>query len=146
MVAFFSLGKIPFVAAGTFIVSANLLHRTGRKYLNLTEHEEAKIALSAILASMSIAFIFKFLTPINPGLQEIVNINVLLAAFHMLPFPDLDGAKIFFAGKTFYIFNLIFVIAAALMLSAFGALASFILAIIFALILSANYHYFLRYK
>ena len=146
LIAFISLGKIPFIASGVFIVSTQLIHRAGKKYLHLTEYEEAKIALSAVLTSLGIAFLFKFLTPFNPALGEVVTINAWLAFFHMLPLADLDGAKIFFAGKTFYVFNMVFVIASALMLSLFGTVATVILAIIFAIILAANYHYFLVYK
>lgn len=146
LIAFISLGKLPFIAAGVFVISTHLAHRTGKRYLNISEFEEAKIALAAPLTSLGIAFLFKFLSPANSGLEEVVTINAMLAVFHMLPFPDLDGAKVFFAGKTFYVFNFIFILAAALMISIFSVTTSVILAIIFAFIVAANYHYFLRYK
>ncbi len=112
----------------------------------MTEQEEAKIALAAVMTNMALAFLFKFLTPFNPGLEEVVTINILLAFYQMLPIPDLDGSKIFFASRTFYIFNMIFIIGSSLMLATFGVAASIILAIIFAIIIAANYHYFFIYK
>lgn len=143
---FISRGKIPFAITGTFIITINTLYRVGRKYVRLTELEEAKIALAGPIASILFAIFLKFLSIIfSINLNTAITITLFIAIFNMLPIPNIDGGRIFFGNKGMYIFNLAFIIICALLLQTVGILLTIILSLIFAAIIALDY-IIIKYK
>ncbi len=144
--AFASRGKIPFAITGTFIIAVNTLYRVGRKYIRLTELEEAKIALAGPIASILFAIFLKFLSIIfSINLDVAIKINLVLAIFNMLPIPNIDGGRIFFGSKGMYIFNLVFILACWLLLQTVGLTLTIVLALLFAAIIALDY-VIIKYK
>src|SRR3989344_6319751 len=135
---------LQFIAFETFILTSVSAARLGKKYIHLTEFEESKIAFAGPLASIILAFIFKFLASINPGFSAFVFVNSLIAFYHMLPLPHLDGIKIYFGSKTFYILALVFISASALLLNYASTTAALLLALVFAVVIAISYHYYFR--
>ncbi len=147
ILAFLSRGKFPFAAVGTTVLTSSTHHRLGRDYVRLTEFEESKIALAGPLSMLIVAIIFKLFSTINPSLNEVVFITSLIAVFNMLPIPHLDGTKVFFGGKVFFIFTFILVLGLAFLLYLLeSVVATILLAVIFAIVLSIIYYYFKEYR
>ncbi len=87
-----SSGRIIFAAPGAVIIQT----------AHATQRENGIISLVGPLTNLAIAGFF-FLLLLTPGITSIlfamaafgVRINLLLALFNLLPFPPLDGSKIF---------------------------------------------------
>jgi len=100
-----SAGKAFFTAIGIHNFNENKTARLGRKYPTLNYFEEAQIASIGIISSLFLAVfvlllgsIFDFTT------KQFISINFYIALFNMIPFSNLDGAKIFFGSLFLYIF------------------------------------------
>ncbi len=138
LISIFSKGKFFFTAVGKHTFIENRLARVGRKYANLQFKEEARIAASGILASLFISILALLLGNIfNINVNAFITINFYLALFNLIPVSELDGAKIFFGSLLTYIFLLVFVVAAFLIIKTsiiFGVLAAFLIASLATLI------------
>lgn len=83
------------VATGATVVSAAYATRIGYRYISLTISEIGKMNLAGPLTNIVLALIFNSLVVFNPIFRYFVTINLILAIFNLLPFPPLDGSKIF---------------------------------------------------
>lgn len=96
MLTILTAGRIIFAALGAVMISTSYTTRLGYRFIGLSSEELGKIALSGpftniIIAVVSYAFIW-----VNPQIiQAMITINLIVALFNALPFPPLDGAKIF---------------------------------------------------
>ena len=94
------------------------------------------------LASLIIVFIFKILSYITSfSFQNVIFINSLLAVFYMLPFPQLEGGKVFIGSKTYYILCLMFILLSVFLINIIGILETIILSGILALLITLLYFY-----
>ncbi len=145
---FFTLvsnGRLFFPAVEEFELSKEKTHRLGRKYIHLTDYEEAKIAVAGPLANILLAVIFKIINP-SGIFNDFIFINYMIAIFHMIPFPHLDGIKIFFGSKPLYIFSLVFIIAFIVLIRSLGPIITLIVAAITAIIIGTIYYYYRIFK
>jgi len=89
-------GNIIFAALGAVAISTSYATRVGYRYVGLSGQELGKIAASGPFTNMIIAVIAYIFMWVNPQIfQAIVSINLLVALFNLMPFPPLDGSKIF---------------------------------------------------
>ena len=111
----------------------------GRVLTKLTEFEEAKIAVSGSMATILLAILIKGLE-LN-SLDGLVLVCATTAVSYMLPFPGLDGIKVFFGSKLLYIFSFVFVLLSAFLLNFVNGFIVLILSLIAALTILINYFY-----
>ncbi len=136
---FYSLGQFPFSAVTSYTLEEHPTSRAGRKFIHLTDFEEAKIAFSGIFANLLLfLFLVQFKT-VNPLISTFAWMNLVLAASYFIPLPGLNGAKIFFGSRTFYIFTLSCIIGSFLF-SGVGFLFSVVLLLVFAALDAFSYY------
>lgn len=112
--------KIFFILPGAVIVSAIPLMRVGHYEPFFTYKDNAIIAYMGPLANICLALLFKIAGSImfvNQTLvQQAMMINAWLAVLNMLPIPPLDGSKVFFGSRMFYMFGIGLIISAAILM------------------------------
>lgn len=96
LIALLTNGAIVFAAPGAIIISAAYFTRLGYKFVNITTREKGIIALSGPVSNIILALTALIIYPLNPVLlQQMININIFIALFNMLPFPPLNGNMVF---------------------------------------------------
>jgi len=100
---------IPFIAPGAVVLYPYQFGRWGFRAVQLTITEMGLVAFSGIGVNLSFALIFKPLTGmlIIQGIDifgSLAWVNAWLAFFNLLPFPPLDGSKIFRWKPLFWLF------------------------------------------
>jgi len=119
---FLSFGKIFFTGVFSHNLTADENARIGRSWKKLTEYEESLIFIFGFLATLFLAVIGKALM-----FDKLYMVNFWIFFFHYAPIPGLDGCKLFFARKSFYILFLIFAILFFILIKLgliFGIIAS----------------------
>jgi Zn-dependent protease len=118
LITIMSNGEWIFLAPGAILISTLPLHRVGYYKPYMTYKDNALISFMGPFANIVLALIFKSiggLDLVNPNLIYMaMTINVWLAIFNMLPIPPLDGSKVFFGSRLFYLFSAAFVVAASI--------------------------------
>ncbi|MCS7135406.1 MAG: hypothetical protein N3E38_02605 [Candidatus Aenigmarchaeota archaeon] len=84
---------ISFMVAGSIEIAPYTFGRSGLKLVKLTPYDLGIISLAGIFVNLLIAYTFIFVE--SELAKLIVTINSLIAVFHLLPLPPLDGSKIF---------------------------------------------------
>ena len=140
---FYGLYKsgIFFLAVGGFsILSINKNARLQRRFKTTSEREISQIALRGPFSLLVIAIISTLLIKVHPVFLETAKISAWLAIFNMLPFPNLDGSKMFFYERLQYVFWLVLIVlTASLILLTKTAIIPIIIAIIAALFITVYY-------
>jgi len=140
LITIFSLGHLYFPITSESSISSSKTKRIGRKWIHLPEWEEAKISLMGPFASLFLVFIFKFFSYITPfSFSSIIFVNSLLAVFYMLPFPKIEGGKVFFGSKTYFILAFAFILLSVFLINIAGILETVILSSILALLIALIY-------
>lgn len=146
LLVFLSNGNIHFAAISILAVSITAAHRLGKRYLQPSEMEVAKIALVGPVLNILFALIVKTLFGLSGIAGLFVSINLALAISNMLPIPKLDGGLIFFGSKLLYLFSLVFVLGCAFLVYFLTVLPTLILSLIFATTILVLYYYFHVFK
>lgn len=148
--AILTFGKFPFVASANMNINAHPDQRIRQRYVSLTEIEEARISLMGPVTFLSLAFLFKIISLLgffdSIVFDKFIFVNSILAVYHILPFPTTDGLKVMMGARTFYIFNLTFILVSAFLLQSFNLIGTLIFALLFAIVAGVSYHYFFRFK
>lgn len=85
-----------FAALGAVMISTKYSTRLGYKFIGLSNEELGKIAWAGPMTNFGMAILGFVLYPFAPQILNVfVQINLVIALFNMMPFPPLDGAKIF---------------------------------------------------
>jgi Zn-dependent protease len=89
-------GAVLFAALGAVMISSVYHTRVGYRFIGLTSEEMGKISWAGPMTNIGLAIICYILHPINPNIfSQAATINLVIAIFNCLPFPPLDGVKIF---------------------------------------------------
>ncbi len=113
LIAVFTEGQIWFAAIGMILTQIKTEHRIGRKWIQIPEYEEARVAFAGPVAIM-IGIIILGLLFENTGLEiwrQLIFISMAVLISHMLPFPQLAGGRLLFT--SFYLFTFAVVLTAA---------------------------------
>lgn len=138
LVAVFSNGKFWFTAVSSYGLVIKKTHRFGHKMVEVTDLEEAKIALAGPMANILFALLCKIINA--DALGELVLINSIMPVYDMLPLFGLDGMKVLVGSRPMYIFSFIFIIALAVLLYTLGsALPALLISAAIALVLFLAY-------
>jgi len=134
-------GKFVFLILNSFEHIPHKEFRIGRQWTNIKEFEEAQIALAGPLSQVILLVIFKLLLPVSEVFSKAMFIASVIAIYHMLPLPKVDGIKIFFGSRLLYIASLIFIIMFIILIFHLSAIQTIILALLFSVVLSIIYLY-----
>ncbi|MBI4447822.1 hypothetical protein HY643_02485 [Candidatus Woesearchaeota archaeon] len=146
LLTIFSNGQLFFAAIGSYhLMLTSRASRFGRKFVNVTDYEEAKIALGGPAANLLLVVIFKIFNS-SGTFDDLILINSALAIFNLIPLSTLDGAKIYFGSKPLYILSLVFIVGSITLIYLLGVIPSLILAAIISLIFLVTYYYLRIYK
>ena len=138
ILAFFSYGFVPIILTGTVLIEHHARLRLGRFRYGLNYKDLAKISFAGIFANLLMILLMKPLVQFSgsPALQElattIIWMNVLIAAYGMLPFKNTNGLNIFMASRPAYVFCLVLVLIYSFLVLSTG-IFSLILAAVLAL-------------
>ncbi|MCD4666423.1 hypothetical protein K8R47_01285 [archaeon] len=135
LIMLLSLGKFFFTAISTFTVEET--KKLGKRYESLTHKEEAAIAASGILFNVILIAIFKIL-----NIEFGMIMGSWFIAWHLLPFSDLPGGKIFFGAILLYIFLIAFVVIFLLLIPISSIIASIVWALLAGISLVLIYSYY----
>lgn len=139
LITFLSSGGLFFTGVISSIFRVNPQYRLGRLYTNLTEFEEAKIALAGPMSNILLAIFIKLLG-LN-SLDDLMFVSSVTAVSYIIPLPGLDGIKIYFGSKLLYVFSFAFILISAFLLNFLNGLFALILSGMIALIILINYFY-----
>ncbi len=131
LVMLFSNGKLFFTAVSSYGLVIKKEHRFGHRIIEVTDFEEAKIALAGPMANILLAILFKLVSP-SGMLSELVLINSIMPVFDMLPLMGLDGMKVMIGSTPLYAFSFIFILGTAILLYFLGALPALVMALALA--------------
>lgn len=145
LITVFSNGKLYWAAVSSYRLVIERTTRVGKKFIDVTEYEEAKIAIAGPIAVTLLMLIFKLLNG-SGSFDQVITILSWMAIFDILPLPGLDGFKIAFSSMPTYIFGLSFVVSAVLMAHYLGALPTLIFSVLSALAFLVLYAYYFIYK
>ena len=147
IVSIISKGSLALPIVGGFSTEEDQLKRTGRRFSRLTEFEEAKIAFAGVIISLIFVILFKILLLTHlPFFEKGMYIAATMAIVNILPIPPLNGSKIFFGNRIFYVLSLTFIVASVIFLYLFPIILSIILAAVLTIILTIIYFYYKEYS
>jgi len=142
LVAFLSAGKFFFAAVASSTIIEQRHRRVGRKYINMTAIEIAKIALSGVFAALLLAFLF---SAFHFSKQSVL-IASLFAGFQIIPIPHLDGIKILFGSLPLFAFSAAFVILSVLLVNLVSAGSAFFYSLVAAGVFFILFFYYRIYS
>lgn len=131
LVMLFSNGRLFFTAVSSYGLVIKKEHRFGHKIIEVTDYEEAKIALAGPMANILLAIFFRLISP-SGMFAELVLINSIMPVFDMLPLMGLDGMKVMIGSTPLYAFSFAFILGTAILLHFLGAIPALILALAMA--------------
>ncbi len=115
VISFLSNGGFFFTAVEAFDVKSEESLRLGRWRLKVLEREIARIAFAGPAANIIFAFILQSFNK-SGMFDQLILISCLYALYHMIPWSQLDGAKIFFGSLYLYVFGLSFLLISFLLI------------------------------
>ncbi len=145
LITLLSNGLFYFIAIGNYLITSSKSTRIGRKWVYISDSEEAKIATVGAMSNIFLMLILKIVNFQNI-FDDLIFINGLYALFSLIPIPPLDGAKLFISNRVLYIFTLVFVICTVALISYLSSLLILIIALILGAVMGIIYFYFFLYK
>ncbi len=90
-----SFGRLIFAALGAVMISSRHPSRIGYAYSSITREDAGVISIAGPLTNFAMASIGYLLSPISNLFIAFAQLNVFVGLFNLIPFPPLDGQKIF---------------------------------------------------
>jgi len=132
IVSFLSNGKLFFTPVEAIDIKSDEHRRVGRWRIKVLESETARIALAGPAANIFFAFIIQSFN--HSGMfDKIILMSCLYATYHMIPWSQLDGAKILFGSAYLYVFGLAFILLSFLLLMLIPPGAAFFISLLGAI-------------
>ncbi len=133
IISFLSNGGFFFTAVESFDIKSDEYTRLGRWRLKVLEREIARIAFAGPAFNIIFAFILKSFNT-SEMFNQLILISCLYALYHMVPWSQLDGAKIFFGSIYLYVFGLAFLLLSFLLIMLLPPSTAFFLSLAGAVI------------
>ncbi|MBL7100983.1 MAG: hypothetical protein ISS23_03460 [Nanoarchaeota archaeon] len=134
IISFLSNGRFFFTPVEAIDIKSKEYKRMGRWRLKVLERETARIAFAGPVANILFAFVLQSFNK-SGMFDQVILISCLYALYHMIPWSQLDGAKIFFGSMHLYVFGLAFILLSFLMLMLLPVSAAFFLSILGAAVI-----------
>ena len=132
---FLTFGYVKWLALTVF--DAVPITRIGKEYSEITEWEIGLIAFFGIFANIVLAVISKMV-----GWHTFASINIWFAFFNLLPFSELNGAKILHSSIMLWLFGFIFTIVILILLGITNIVTTLVAAAIAAIIAVVLFYLF----
>tara|TARA_Y100000310_G_scaffold344038_1_gene454705 strand:+ start:763 stop:1572 length:810 start_codon:yes stop_codon:yes gene_type:complete len=145
LVTVVSNGWAFFLAVGQYNLLIERASRVGKKFVEVTDFEEAKIALAGPMANILLMVIASLFNQYGT-FDNFILINSALALFYMIPVSQLDGAKVLFSSRIMYVFGLLFIIFMVVLIHFISVIPLLIISGLFAFIGGAVYFYYSYYQ
>src|SRR3989338_6608880 len=143
--AIISNGQLFFLAVGQYHLLLKRHSRFGRKFLEVTNYEEAKIALAGPMVSILLMVIGKLFNSYGT-MDTFIFINAGLALFHMLPLPHLAGLKVYFGSRLLYVSSLVFTIAMIILAYTVSIIPMLIISLASFLVAGTFFYYYKYFR
>lgn len=134
VITFLSNGRFFFTPVEAIDIKSEVQKRLGRWRLKVLERESARIAFAGPAANMLFAFVLQLFNK-SGMFDQIILISCLYSLYHMIPWSQLDGAKIFFGSVYLYIFGLAFLLLSFLLLMLLSVSSAFFFSILGAAVI-----------
>src|SRR3989338_6485049 len=144
-VTLLSNGQLFFLAVGQYTLLLKKASRFGRKFVEVTNYEEAKIALAGPMANI-ILMILGMLFNSYGTFDTFILINAMLALFHMLPLPGLAGTKIYFGSRLLYVSSLVFMVSMTILAYTVSVIPMLLISLASLFISGSLYYYYTYFK
>ncbi len=144
-VTLISNGQLFFLAVGQYNLLLKKSSRFGRKFLEVTNYEEAKIALAGPMANIILMIIGKLLNAYG-SFDTFILLNAMLALFHMVPFSTLAGTKIYFGSRLLYVSSLVFMISMVVLAYTVSTIPMLLISLVSLFIGGTLYYYYNYFK
>jgi len=129
-------GAVLFAALGAVMISSVYHTRVGYRFIGLTGEEMGKISWVGPMTNIGLAILCYILHPLNPVVfSQAAFINLIIAIFNCLPFPPLDGVKIFRWNIPMWLGTLIAAVVLMFLPPIIGIVYSLVITIIIVVIL-----------
>ncbi|HIH15775.1 MAG: hypothetical protein QT08_C0014G0036 [archaeon GW2011_AR17] len=145
LVTLLSNGQLFFLAVGQYTLLLKKASRFGRKFVEVTNYEEAKIALAGPMANI-ILMILGMLFNSYGTFDTFILINAMLALFHMLPLPGLAGTKIYFGSRLLYVSSLVFMVSMTILAYTVSVIPMLLISLASLFISGSLYYYYTYFK
>ncbi|MBI4151544.1 hypothetical protein HY496_01125 [Candidatus Woesearchaeota archaeon] len=119
LLSFLSLGRLPVILIGTVTASLMVKQRLGEFRYGFSYRDNALIALWGIYGNLIAALFFAIglhAVPESYFFGKGLLLNLVMAFFSLLPFPQLDGLQIFFGSRPLYYLGIFLVVLAGVLL------------------------------
>ncbi|MDP2908828.1 MAG: hypothetical protein Q8N77_03400 [Nanoarchaeota archaeon] len=133
IISFLSNGKFFFMPVEAIDIEEEEYKRMGRWKLRVLEREAARIAFAGPAASMIFAFILQLFNE-SGMFDQIILISCLYSLYHMIPWSQLDGAKILFGSIYLYVFGVMFLLLSFLFIMLLSPGLAFFISLALAII------------
>ena len=135
-----SNGLIFFTAISCYGLVILKHYRFGKKFIEVTDFEEAKVAVAGPLSNILIALIFSAFN-VNSLFDTVVMVNAWMAFWDILPLPGLDGAKVYIGSRPLFVFSFVLIIGLVILvrLAHVSSFLSLILAFAMSITLLISY-------
>lgn len=101
---FLSNGAFMMYTSTSLWLKSHEYHRLGVRPTSIGLRTFAFAAVAGPLAALIFGALFKTILPGAPIADKVLTFSTLLAFWNLLPFPPLDGSRIFFASRLLYVF------------------------------------------
>lgn len=140
-VTILSQGKLFFLALGHYKLMLSKPSRFGRKFVEVTHFDEAKIALAGPMVHIVLLALAKLFNT-HGTLDTFMLANAAMAIFYMLPLPHLDGSKVYFGSPYLYVASLAFMVSMVILAYTVSFIPMLIISVLSALVMFVLYYYF----
>ena len=145
IVTIVSNGALLFLAVGQYNLLLSKATRFGRKFVEVTDYEEAKIALAGPMTHVVLMVLAKMFNTYGT-LDQFIFINAALALFYMIPISKLDGTKVYFGSRLLYVFSLVFIISMIILVYNLSVVPMIIISLVSAAVAVGLYYYYQYYR
>ena len=132
-----SSGQIFFAAITSIETKITKAYRIGKKYVNLTDIESAKIAVVGPLVNIFLALLASQIP--SQIAKPLIIINLAMAVSYMLPLPGIAGGTVFFGSKPLYIASLAFIGVIAVLMNFMSTASTVLIAFTFSIAALISY-------
>lgn len=144
-VTFISNGQLFFLAVGQYNLLLKKSSRFGRKFLEVTNYEEAKIALAGPMANIFLMVLGKLFN-VQGSFDSFILLNAMLALFHMILFSTLAGTKIYFGSRLLYVASLVFMVSMVVLVYTVSIIPMLLISLVSLFIWGSLYYYYTYFK